>query len=117
MKRILLIEDDAETIDMVEVILQGAGYSVKKINRLINPKEIAVIDPNLIIIDYLPPYGFGDKLCAEIKGNSVTHHIPVILYSASSLLSKVAEECCADAYIAKPFDLDHFVNEVNRLVL
>ena len=69
----------------------------------------------MIIIDYLLPYHLGNELCAEIKNFPGTKHIPVILYSASSLLRKVAEECHADAYIAKPFDLDHFLNEVNRL--
>ena len=102
---------------MVEIMLQGAGYAVIKINRLIKPKEIAVINPNLIIIDFLLLYGLGNELCAEIKNDPGTQHIPVILYSASSLLPKVAEECHADAYISKPFDLNYFLNEVNRLAL
>ena len=117
MKKILLIEDDVDTIDMVEIMLQGAGYAVIKINRLIDLKEITVINPNLIIIDFLLPYRLGNELCAEIKSDPGTKHIPVILYSASSLLRKVAEECRADAYIPKPFDLDHFLNEVSRLII
>jgi DNA-binding response OmpR family regulator len=117
LKKILLIEDDVDTIDMVEIMLQGAGYAVIKINRLIVLGEIAEINPDLIILDFLLPYFLGNELCAEIKSAPATKHIPVILYSASNILRKVAEECNADAYIPKPFDLDHFLNEVNRLAL
>jgi len=117
LKKILLIEDDIDTIDMVEIMLQGAGYAVIKINRLITIKEIAQINPELIIVDFLLPYCLGNELCAEIKHNAATTHIPVILYSASNLLDKIAKECHADAHISKPFDLDYFLNEVKRLVI
>ena len=117
MKKILLIEDDLDTIEMVEIILQDAGYEVVKTDRLATLSELAEMNPALIIVDYLLPHRLGNELCTEVKNFPGTKHIPVILYSASSLLRKVAEECHADAYIPKPFDLDDFVKEVNRLAI
>jgi DNA-binding response OmpR family regulator len=117
LKKILIIEDDIDTIEMVEILLQSAGYAVIKINKLITLNEIAATNPALIIVDFLLPHRLGNELCEDIKNNPATKHIPVILYSASNLLRKVAEECHADTYISKPFDLDHFLNEVNRLAL
>jgi CheY-like chemotaxis protein len=115
LKKILIVEDDVDTIDIVATILNGAGYAVIKINREITIKEIAGIRPNLVILDYLMPYTLGNELCSAIKDNPKTDSIPVMLYSASNLAESVAHKCKADAFIAKPFDLDHFISLVDRL--
>ncbi|MEO6849614.1 MAG: response regulator [Mucilaginibacter sp.] len=117
MKKILVIEDDADTSDIVEFMLKDAGFIVITINRLVFSTEIAAINPNLIVLDYLLPHALGNELCIGIKGRPETKHIPVLLYSASNLGQQVADECQADAFIAKPFDIDHFMDAVHRLVL
>ncbi len=115
MKKVLIVEDDDETIDVVEIILNRAGYAVIKINREITIKEIAGIKPNLVILDYLLPYTLGNELCQEIKDNPQTESIPVMLYSASILAEGISHKCKADGFISKPFDMDHFVSLVDRL--
>ena len=115
MKKVLIIEDDVDTIEVVESILNLAGYAVIKINREITMKEIAGINPNIAILDYLMPYALGNDLCLQIKSNPQTEHIPVILYSASSLGKKVAEDCRADAFISKPFEVDLLLEQVKQL--
>ena len=112
-----MIEDDADTIDIIEFMLQDAGFAVIKINRMVFSKEIAVINPNLIVLDYLLPHALGNELCVTIKNGEGTKHIPVLLYSASNLGPQIANECKADAFIAKPFDIEHFMEVVHRLAL
>jgi DNA-binding response OmpR family regulator len=80
-------------------------------------RAVEEINPNLIVIDYLLGNGFGDELCLEIKSNSSTQQIPVILFSASHNLAQIAHDSCADAYINKPFDLIDFVELVGDLAL
>ena len=115
MKKILIVEDDPDTIEIVEAVLHMAGYAVIKINREITIKEIAGINPNLVILDYLMPYTLGNELCSAIKGNPKTKNIPVILYSASKLDKRVVTECKADEFVSKPFDLNHLLAVVDRL--
>jgi len=115
LKKVILVEDDVDTVYVVEIILNNAGYTVININRELPVEEIAAINPDLVIVDYLLPFTSGHTLCAEIKNHPKTKHIPVILYSANNLLPKVAHECKADAFIPKPFDIDYFVNVVQRL--
>ena len=117
LKKILIIEDDVDTIELVEAILNFAGYAVIKVSREISIKEIAGINPSLAILDYLMPYASGNELCLQMKTSPETSHIPVILYSASVYGSKIAEDCKADAFVAKPFDLDSLLELVNRLAL
>jgi CheY-like chemotaxis protein len=115
LKKILVVEDDTDTLDIVETILHNAGYAVIKVNREITIEEIQSIRPNLVIVDFLLPHKMGNEICYEIKERPETKDIPVILFSASNLLPKVAHQCKADAFISKPFDTDHFIDVVNRV--
>jgi YesN/AraC family two-component response regulator len=74
--------------------------------------------PNLIISDVVMPEMAGTELCAAIKENIKTSHIPVILLtSRSSLIYKVEGlESGADDYISKPFDLKEFKLKVKNLL-
>jgi DNA-binding response OmpR family regulator len=117
LKKILIVEDDVDILDLLELILRQNGYAVIKINREIPVKEIIGIAPHLIVIDFLLPYRLGNEICLELKDNKHTKHIPVILYSAANNLKDIANKSRADAYIPKPFDINDFVNLVNKLVL
>jgi len=113
----MLIEDDADTSYIIEFILRDAGYAVIKINREILYTEIAAINPNLVILDYLLPYALGDELCKTLKSRPDTRHIPVLLYSASDFGPAVAKKCEADGFMPKPFDIDQLLGAVKKLAV
>ena len=117
LKKVLIIEDDVDTLDLMGYILQEAGFAAIKANREVSIKEIASIKPDLAILDYLLPFGSGSEMCLEIKSNPLTTHIPVILYSAFNGLKRFAEESKADAYIAKPFDVEELVELIRATAL
>ncbi|HZY37797.1 MAG TPA: response regulator [Mucilaginibacter sp.] len=116
MKKIIIIEDDVDTIDILEIILRDNGYAVIKANRQVPIKEIIAIAPSLAIVDVRLPFGSGDHLCLEIKSHPKTKNIPVILSSASDNLKKIAISCHADTYIEKPFDVDSLLKTVNETI-
>ncbi|MGB7394243.1 MAG: helix-turn-helix domain-containing protein, partial [Pricia sp.] len=74
--------------------------------------------PDLIISDVIMPEMVGTELCAKIKANLKTSHIPVILLtSRTSLIFKFEGlENGADDYISKPFDLTEFQLRVKNLI-
>lgn len=115
MKKVLVVEDDVDTLDLVELILQDNGYAVTTANKQVTIEEIISIEPDLIILDFLLPFVLGSELCLEIKSNPLTEHIAVMLYSASSGVDKLARDCKADAYLAKPFDLDELLKLVDEI--
>lgn len=117
MKKIIIIEDDVDTLDVMEFILREYDYAVIKANRQVSIKEIISINPDLAIVDIMLPYGYGGDLCLEIKNNPKSNHIPVILYSANINLKKIALNSMADAYLAKPFDLDKLLEIVKKTIL
>lgn len=74
--------------------------------------------PALIVSDVIMPVMVGTEMCAKIKGNVKTSHIPIILLtSRTSLLYKFEGlESGADDYISKPFDIKEFKLRVRNLI-
>ena len=117
MKKIILIEDDTDTIDMMQHLLKNQGYVVIYANRDICVEEIASIKPELLIIDYWLRNTLGTEVCKKIKDSELTKHIPVIIYSANKNIESLAIAAGADAYISKPFDVDIFSELIAEKIL
>ena len=56
----------------------------------------------------------GLELCQRLKRESQTKHIPIILMSAAG--NKAADLAGADAFIAKPFDIEDMEELILRFV-
>ena len=63
--------------------------------------------PELIILDIMMPEMRGDELCAAIKNDIETSHIPIILLTALNDEKNILEglKIGADEYIVKPFNI------------
>ena len=107
MKKILVIEDDSDTLEMLEYIITDLNFEIHSSTKIIPLEDIEQINPDIILIDYKLPNGNGSDACLEIKKNKSTEHIMVILMSTHNQLIQIAEDACADAYLEKPFDIDH----------
>jgi CheY-like chemotaxis protein len=105
LKKLLIIENDIDTLDMVAFISEGVDFEVIKSVTTLSVKEVADLNPNIIIIDYRLDDGFGDEFCSVLKTDDLTKHIPVVLYSASKNLEIMAQKSGATAFLEKPFDL------------
>ena len=79
---------------------------------------ITRIIPDMIISDVIMPRMDGYELCAKVKENSKTCHIPVILLTANNAAEHVVSgfEKGADAYITKPFDMSIIKAQISRLI-
>ena len=71
--------------------------------------------PDLIILDLFLPGTKGDAVCRDLKRAKTTRDIPLILTSANNNLEKIAISTKADAFLAKPFDLDHLYSLITTL--
>ncbi|MDB5010617.1 MAG: histidine kinase [Mucilaginibacter sp.] len=114
MKRILIIEDEIETSNLLQEILRNEGYEVVTYADKNSIKGVIINRPDLVLLDNKLKDGFGHELCTEIKSNELTKYIPVILTSGYDDLEALAKQCGADAYIAKPFDLPLLIHTVKQ---
>ncbi|MCX2430765.1 MULTISPECIES: response regulator [unclassified Pedobacter] len=115
--KILVIDDDQSVLDSLELLLESEGYHVKSIN---SPTLIAdsLMDftPNLILMDIRLGNEDGRLLCNEMKQNSFTEHIPIILVTGLSFneISKI--DCMADAILGKPYHMQNLLLTINTLL-
>jgi two-component system phosphate regulon response regulator PhoB len=113
-KKIVVIEDDNDILDLIQYILEDEGYQVLPAKQTGNIDTIAEHQPDLILLDDRLPGEYGNILCSRIKSNPGTKHIPVVLVSAARDLERVAFNCKADDFLPKPFDLKDLLNLVKQ---
>jgi DNA-binding response OmpR family regulator len=115
---ILVVEDHKPLRSFIKNLLKKDYNVIDAENGKVALKNALKYVPNLIISDVVMPEMAGTELCAAIKENIKTSHIPVILLtSRSSLIYKVEGlESGADDYISKPFDLKEFKLKVKNLL-
>ena len=116
-KRILVIDDDEDILNILKIILEDEGYEVIPLNTGASAEEIHLMHPDLILLD-VRIKGFhktGDEICNEIKACNSTKDIPVILVSAEFNVSQLAQESGADGYLRKPFNVRELIDQVNQI--
>jgi len=118
-KTILVIDDEEAIVLLLETILSIYGYRCISCS---SPKEAMSmagnINPDLIILDIAMPEVDGYEVCVNLKNNTATRHIPIIMVTALALIQdkKKGFECGADGFIFKPFDPMVVINEIERLL-
>lgn len=115
-KRIFLLEDDHGIREVIELILELESYQVTSFETVEafmmgNTNEV----PDLFILDVMLPDGNGIQVCRELK--SVGKNSPILMMSAHSTAFEVENACEAEAFIAKPFDINNLVETVKKLMM
>jgi two-component system response regulator VicR len=116
-KKIIIVDDNAENLEILKIIFEEEGYQVFTYDKGLNIEDILSVTPSLILLDINLPGRLGTEICAEIKGNEQVRYIPVILVSTNSNFEKIVNQCGADAYVEKPFDLFDLINVANEHIL
>lgn len=105
-KTVVIIEDDADTLEVFKYIVESIGLTALVYHDQIELSELEKINPSLILLDHWLKSGYGGDYCRQVKDNPATSHIPVIIISFIATVKEVSEKAKADAYVNKPFDLD-----------
>lgn len=113
-KKIVVIEDDDDILELMRYILEDEGYHVLASNKFERLDSIAQHQPDLVLLDNRMPGEHGHVICSRIKSHLPTRHIPVILISAACDLDQIAQSCNADSFLTKPFDLNDLLSLVKQ---
>jgi CheY-like chemotaxis protein len=111
---ILVVDDDPDILATIEHILRVEGYQVVSARN--GQEALALLDsvrPNLIILDLMMPVMDGWEFRTRLRDHPAAP-TPVLVVSADRDIHRKASALEADAYIAKPFDIDDFLRAVNR---
>ena len=115
--RILCTEDDADTRELLEMILQEAGYQVDCTESPSQAVQLArdqIYD--LILVDNWMPEMSGDQVTKAIRVFNVA--TPILYYSGAAYESDKlrARDAGAQGYLVKPEGISTLVAEVARLI-
>jgi len=113
-RKVLVIEDDNDILDLLQYILEDEGYRVWASKHSEHIDTIVEHQPDLVLLDDRLPGEYGHVICSRIKTDPRTKNIPVVLVSATRNLEKVAFDCKADDFLPKPFDLKDLVKVVKQ---
>ncbi len=114
-KKIVLIQDNEETLNIMDEVLKDEGFDVVPSLTTEPIDKLDEIEPDVLIVDdHIKGKKTGSEVIAELKSDPETEDLSAILTSTSYDLSKTAENCNADDYIEKPFDIDHLIDVVNK---
>jgi DNA-binding response OmpR family regulator len=104
-QKILIIDDDVDTLRLVGLMLQRQGYRISAaangeqgISKALEEK------PNIILLDVMMPDMDGYEVTRRLRKNPATQSIPILMFTAKSQLDDkvVGFEAGADDYLTKP---------------
>lgn len=115
---ILVVEDNPDMLAFIRKQLT-TEYSV--LTAMNGIEALAVLDNhyvNLVVSDVMMPQMDGFELCKTIKSDLSYSHIPVVLLTAKTNIQSKIEglELGADAYIEKPFSVEHLLANISSLI-
>jgi DNA-binding response OmpR family regulator len=116
MKKILVLDDDKDNVEILDFILKEFGYEVHTLSRGDTIFEvIKTYQPDLLLMDVMLAGMDGRVICRSIKENALTSALPVILLSGTHDLAKAMQSPGApDDYIVKPYDIDNLLEVVKK---
>ncbi len=119
-KRILLTDDEEPVRTLVALTLKSDGqYEFLEATNGLEALEVARREaPDLILLDVLMPHLDGIEVCARLKKDPATRHIPVILLTAlvQEKDKQKAREAGAEGYFSKPFSPTALLEKINGVL-
>lgn len=110
-KKILIVDDDPDILEVTSMILETKGYEVSTSG---DGNNITEVMPDLLLLDIWMSGKYGSDICRELKASEKTRQIKIIMISANRDIAEIASECGADGYISKPFKMKDIVVEIQK---
>jgi len=118
-RTILVCDDDALLVDLLDYRLTGRGFEVLIARDGAEALTIAAArTPDAIVLDTMMPVVDGHQVLRRLRADPATSAIPVIMLTARKLERDIvgALELGADDYLVKPFIPEELMSRLTRLM-
>lgn len=114
----LLIEDNKDVVNYLKACLQNTYQVEIATNGQQGIKKALEIGPDIVISDIMMPEKDGFEVCATLKRDERSSHIPIILLTAKAdgVSRRTGLKYGADAYLVKPFDKEELEIRLQQLI-
>lgn len=112
MKKVLIVDDEVDVVEVVTVLLEHEGYQIMKAYD--GKEALEIVDketPDLIILDIMMPEIDGVEVCRRLRQREELKEVPIVMFSAklSAIDKKESFDAGADGFISKPFNARGFI--------
>ncbi len=118
-KKILIIDDEPDFIDMIQMRLEANGYDVVSAPDGIQGLEAAEEEkPNLILLDVMMPGWDGYETLRQLRKSPDARNIPVVMLTAKGESKSIfhAQDLGSADYLIKPCDAQELLSTVGKYI-
>lgn len=113
--RVLIVEDDADTRDLLIMILEDEGYQVQAVDDGRKVSGVVQVDrPDVITLDIGLPGKSGKAVLEELERDPATADIPVVVISGHTRKLNEPDRDHTAHVIAKPFYVTQVLEEIRQ---
>ncbi len=116
MKKVLIVEDDPEIIQLLEIHLKDLGCTTLSARQGDSGLRLAIEqEPDLVILDVMLPEMDGIEVCQKIRANNIKSPIMMLTAKSEEIDKVLGLEVGADDYLTKPFSVREFIARVKAI--
>lgn len=120
MKRILIVEDDADIRDLIRMTLEMESYDIHEaVDGDSGLQQALAWQPHLILLDVMMPGRLnGLAVCEQVRRSPPLSRTKVVILSARSHATdrQAGLQAGADAYLVKPFSPRELLDVIHRMI-
>jgi DNA-binding response OmpR family regulator len=116
-KKILIVEDNTELLELMRSNLRQAGYATMAAsNGLDALKKARASSPDLILLDLVLPELDGFAVCEHLRKEPGTVATPIIMLTGltSEMTRYAGMESGANEYVTKPANIGHLLSRIEH---
>jgi DNA-binding response OmpR family regulator len=116
MVNVFVLDDDLDLLEMVTLMLQANGMSVKSFPTADSLRSsLGFASPDVLLMDIFLGDSDGRELCRQLKTEPGYSGFPIILYSAGDVPTASVAAAGADFFMRKPFDMSVLVSHIQQI--
>lgn len=116
-RRVLLVEVDPQSAELQKAILEQAGFVVQLAEGGREALRIIGVDPPAaVVIEACLPVLSGFEVCEQLKADSRTEHLPVLICSSTPSDADEAFRVGASGFVSKPDEIMELPGRLRRLL-
>ncbi|MEP6616043.1 MAG: response regulator [Ginsengibacter sp.] len=117
MKRILIIDDSRDLLDVMQIFLDLKGYDVKTLTACNDILDtVKEYNPDLLIVDVFLANEDGREICKKLRDHEATKNLCILLLSGSPAILAEYKKFGANSFIEKPFDINHLLDKIEDVL-